>query len=80
MTTKEALHRLIDELPEDTLPAVERYLASVRDDPMLRVLLTAPEDDEPSSPAEVASARAARERYQHGEFLTAEEAKKRLLG
>ena len=80
MTTKEALYRLIDELPEDALPAVERYLASVRADPMLRVLLAAPEVDEPTSPEEDASAREAWDRYRRGDFLTPEEANRRLLG
>lgn len=79
MTTKEALYRLIDELPENTLPAIERYLASVRDDPMIRVLLAAQEEDEPTSPEEDASAREARRRYRRGDFITAEEAKSRLL-
>ena len=79
MTTKDALHRLIDELPEEALPSVERYLASVRDDPMLRVLLAAPNDDEPTTAEEDASAREARQRYGRGDFLSATEAKKRLL-
>ena len=57
MTTKEALHRLIEELPDDALPGVERYLAAVRDDPMMRVLMAAPLDDEPTSPEEDADAR-----------------------
>ena len=79
MTTKEALHRLIDELPENTLPGVERYLSSVRDDSMMRALLAAPLDDEPTTAEEDASAREALERYRRGDFLTAEEAKARLL-
>ena len=78
MTTKEALHRLIEELPDDTLPGVERYLAAVRDDPMMRILMAAPLDDEPTSPEDV-DARAAIERYRRGDFLTADDAKARLL-
>jgi hypothetical protein len=38
MTTKEALHRLIDELPEDQAERLLRELS----DPVLRSLLTAP--------------------------------------
>lgn len=79
MTTKDALHRLIDELPEDTLPGVERYLTTVRNDPMMRRLASAPLDDEATTPEEDASAREAIERYRRGECLTAEDAKARLL-
>ncbi len=79
MTTKEVLHRLIDELPDDALPGVERYLAAVRDDPMMRILLAAPLDDEPTTPEEDASAREGIERYRRGDYLTADEAKARLL-
>ena len=79
MTTKEALHRLIDELPDEALAGVERYLAAVRDDPMLQTLVAAPLDDEESTPDEDAEARAAIERYHRGVFLTADEARARLL-
>ena len=80
MTTKEALHRLIDELPDRMLPGVERYLSTVRDDPMMQALLAAPLDDEPTTAEEDSSAGEAIERYQKGDFLTAQEAKARLLG
>lgn len=80
MTTKEALHRLIDGLPENTLPSIEGYLAAVRDDAMLRTLMTAPLDDEPTTGEEDASVREARERYRRGDVVTAEEAKAGLLG
>ncbi len=80
MTTKEALHRLIDELPDSILPGVERYLSSVRQDPMMHALLAAPTDDEPTTANEDTSAAEAMRRYQEGEFLTVQEAKARLLG
>ena len=69
MTTKEALHRLIDELPESVLPNAERYLASLRDDPVLRALATAPVDDEPTTPKEDAAAEEAWQAYRRGEFV-----------
>ncbi len=78
-TTKESLHRLIDELPDDALPGVERYLSAIRDDDMMRTLEAAPLDDEPSTPEEDASAREAIERYRRGDFVTADEARARLL-
>jgi hypothetical protein len=79
MTTKEALHRLIDDLPDDALPGVERYLSAVRDDPMMRALMAAPLDDEPTTPDEDAGAREAIERYRRGEFVTADDSRARLL-
>ena len=66
MTSKETLHRMIDELPDAALPAVERYLALVRDDLFLLSLLTAPEEDEDLSPEEEAQLAAARRRRAEG--------------
>jgi hypothetical protein len=73
VTTKEALHRLIDDLPEDALPAVERYLASVRDDPVLKALVTAPIDDEPTTPEEDASSEEAWQSYRRGQYVSNED-------
>ena len=51
MTTRETLHKLIDELPEDEIQAATLYLQHLRNrnDPVLAALLNAPEDDEPES-------------------------------
>lgn len=48
MQTRDRLHRLIDALPEAELTVVEQLLAERRtdDDPFLRMLADAPEDDE----------------------------------
>jgi hypothetical protein len=71
MTTKERLHRLVDELSEReagaTLPVVERR----RDDAMLQALANAPLDDEPTSEAEDRSAREALSAYHRGEVIDA---------
>lgn len=79
MTTKEALHGLIDELPDYALSEAERYLAALRDDPMLRALMAAPIDDEPTTPEEDEGAREAWEEYLRGEYVSADEAKQALL-
>lgn len=50
MVTKEVLHELIDQLPDSDIPAVERLLA----DPLLRVLLSTPEGEEPLTAEEIA--------------------------
>lgn len=48
-TTKERIHQLVEQLPESDLAAVERVL----DDPLLRALLSTPQDDDPLSPDEI---------------------------
>lgn len=50
LTTKERLHQLLDELPENELPAVER----VFEDPLVRALLNTPEGEDPLTPEEIA--------------------------
>jgi hypothetical protein len=47
---------------------------------MVRTLLMAPWDDEPSTPDEDEGAATARQEIRRGELLTAEEAKRELLG
>ena len=54
LTTKESIHRLIDEWmdtqSETALPTLEWCQSSIRKDPVLHSLLTAPEEDEELSP------------------------------
>ncbi len=50
MTTRQALHDLVDDLPEDVLGEAERSLARLKAhavDPVLEALRNAPVDDEP---------------------------------
>ena len=51
MQVRDRLHRLIDELPEDELGAVERLLVDRRQgcSPLRRAVMDAPVDDEPLS-------------------------------
>ena len=81
MTTKETLRRLVDQLPDSELDAALRYLEYLRDtsDPMIRGLLEAPVDDEPTTPEEDASVAEAWKGYLNGESVSAEEAKQELL-
>jgi hypothetical protein len=69
MTVKEDLHRLIEELPKKELPVAKRYLEYLRNmgDPVLRTLLEAPEDDEPTTPEENKIAEEAWQEYLRGE-------------
>jgi hypothetical protein len=68
-TTKEALHRMIDDLPQDKITAAERLLEGLRSDhvdPLVLALLSAPEDDEPITAEEEASAGEAWQEYLRG--------------
>ena len=45
MTTRQAVHQLLDELPDELLTVAQERLAALRDDAFLRFLLTAPADE-----------------------------------
>jgi hypothetical protein len=75
---RESVHPLLDELPDDSLPEVARYLGALRDDPVARVLLTAPIDDEPETDGERAPLQEAREAAARGEVYSLEEVKREL--
>jgi hypothetical protein len=56
VTTREALHDLLDELPESVLSLAERSLERLKameNDPVWQSLLNAPEDDEPTTPEDL---------------------------
>ncbi len=82
MTIQEHLHQLVDALPEKELHAALRfmeYLRDVGDDPFVKALMDAPEDDEPITAEEAEGADEAWQEYLRGEAITAEEAKRELL-
>lgn len=63
MTTKQ-LHRMVDELPDWLLAEAEQALEPLRaapDDPVVRALMEAPEDDEPLTAEDIAAIEEARE-------------------
>lgn len=66
----EELHRIIDRLPEDELKTIRMMVA----------LATAPGDDEPTTPEEDSASDEAWQEYLRGDAISAEEAKRRLLG
>jgi len=76
MSTKETLHRLIDELPDHE---AERLLQALQPgDPVARSLALAPIDDEPETAEEAAAVAEAREAVERGATLTTTELRRRL--
>ena len=78
--TREALYRLIDELPDFTLPTVEQYLTTLRDDPLIQSLANAPLEDEELSEEEQAMLARAEEKRARGEarYVTSEELRREI--
>ena len=73
--TRQELKDLIDCVPTDELTVVKRYIQYVIDmqDPVLRSLLDAPVDDEPTSESDVAMLQEAREDIAAGRLTPAKE-------
>jgi hypothetical protein len=81
MANKEALHQLVDALPESEWEHAERLLTALTTtDPVLRALLLAPEDDEPETDDERAAVAEARADLAAGRVVLHDEARRRLLG
>ena len=76
MTIKDDLHRLVDELDENPAREALAYLHTLG---LPAVLRNAPIDDEPETDEERAAVQEARDELERGEFVSAEEAKRRLL-
>lgn len=78
MTTKERLHKLVDELSEQEAEAALVIVERRRDDPMLGALAGASADDEQVDTDEDASAEEALAAYQRGEAVGSEELRREL--
>jgi len=78
MTTKERLHKLVDELSEQEAEAALVIVERRRDDPMLHALASAPIDDESSDAAEDAGAAEALAAYRRGEAVSSDELRDEL--
>jgi hypothetical protein len=79
MTTKEALHRLIDAIPEWELDKARQALEPLAD-PFLLALANAPIDDEPETEEERAAVAEAREDVAQGRVRPWEDVRRELAG
>ncbi len=83
MTTREALRRLVDALPDQDLYAAQRYLEYLRAssvDPVLQAFMQAPVDDEPLTAEDEAALAEAQEAVERGEVEPWEKVRAELLG
>lgn len=80
MTTKEEIHRLVDDLPAGELSAARRYLEYLRDlgDPVFRALVQSPYDDEPETDEERSAVEEGKQAMERGDTITSEELQRRL--
>lgn len=80
MGRRQALHRLIDDLPEQDLSVATRVLEALRatSDPVLRALMSAPLDDEPDDDDADGGLSEARREAREGKGLSHEEVKREL--
>jgi hypothetical protein len=77
VTTKERLHKLVDELSEQEAETALVIVERRRDDPMLGALAAAPDDDKPVGADEDAGADEACA-HQRGEAVGSEELRREL--
>ena len=77
MTTREALHRLVDSIPASQLDDARTVLEPLAD-PVLTALENAPYDDEPETDEERVAVEEAREGYRRGEWVSSEELHREL--
>jgi len=79
-TKREDVRKLVDDVPEAELHAAARYLQYLRDreDPLVRALMDAPEEDEPISDEERAAIEEGMEDLRAGRVHSLDDVKKEL--
>ena len=80
MPSRDSLHRLVDDLPENELSRAERLLEVLKEtaEPRRYTLENAPEDEEAETPQEAAAVAEAWRDHREGKILTTEELKRDL--
>ena len=83
VSEKELLHQLIDQIPDEEVHSVRRYVEFIRninDDPVSRLIDNAPPDDEPVSAENVKALDEAYADMKAGRMIPHEEVRRRWLG
>jgi hypothetical protein len=75
-TTRERLHELLDDVPDDRLAEVEAAIADAA--APYRPIEDVPEDDEPLTQEDLEAIREGREAYARGECISDDELKRRM--
>jgi len=68
--SRDALHDLIDRIPEEELPAARRFLEYLAINPIHRAALLAPPDDEPVTEADATAIARAQEEVREGKVAS----------
>jgi hypothetical protein len=68
--SREALHNLVDRIPDEELISAQRYLEYLASHPARRAALSAPPDDEPVTAADEAAIRNAQDDIRAGRFAS----------
>ena len=71
--SRDALHDLIDRIPEEDLLAARRFLEFLAVGPVYRAAFTAPPDDEPITEADAAAIRNAQTEVREGKVTPHDE-------
>jgi hypothetical protein len=78
--SREALHELIDRIPESEIVAAQRVLERLASDAALRAAMSAPPDDEPVTAGDAEAIARARKDLQAGMAVSHDEREKGHLG
>ncbi len=71
--TRDALHELLNRIPEEDLLIAKRFLEYLAVSPGIRAALSAPSDDEPVTEADAAAIVRAREEVREGKIASHQE-------
>lgn len=71
--SRDTLHDLVDRIPEEELPAAQRFLEYLAVSPAYRAALSAASDDEPVTEGDAAAIARAREEVRAGKVISHDE-------
>jgi len=71
--SRDTLHNLVDRIPEEELPAAQRFLEYLAVSPAYRAALSAAPDDEPVTESDATAMDRAREEVRAGKVISHDE-------